>query len=259
MSKLAASSQIMASMEGTPMLVFRFEADKEQAAKTKSITMLLLRLESNKEQAARTGGGSCVTRRHQIHDGAPLGQDRRGLCVTRRHQNPSRRSCCVSKQTKNRQPGQKGDCVRPVVTKSITIVFESDDSNCKCQSRDSVAAPETSEVNKRLAKVETEIWSGRKSVVLLYVLVVLETLSVPDATSKEITREPSRPERIYHFLSPRQNNEPQTHEGSTTVLRAPPRPHKLIVGPPQACERLCRVALFRRANSSPELVPSFDV
>ena len=57
-----------------------------------------------------------------------------------------------------------------------------------------MAAPETSEGHKRPAEVETETWSGRTSIVLLYVLVVLETLSVPDATGKEITREPSRPE-----------------------------------------------------------------
>ena len=33
-----------------------------------------------------------------------------------------------------------------------TIVFESVSSNCTCQSRDSVAAPETSEGHKRFAK-----------------------------------------------------------------------------------------------------------
>ena len=107
---------------------------------------------------------------------------------------PSRCPSCVSKQTRNRQPRPKGLCVTrrrqnhhdaPVASQSRQGTSSKENgrlcvagchqihhdrlevrfSNCKCQSRDSVRAPETSESHKRSAKVETA------SVVLLHVLV----------------------------------------------------------------------------------------
>ena len=152
---------------------------QQQQQQPKTSSRRLFRLEEDNEQAAMTEGGLCATLRHQNHHDAHL-------------------------ESRSRQG---------TYSKEKTGVFKFDSSNCKCQSRDSVAAPVTSESHKRAVKV------GTASVVLLHVLVVLETLSVSEATCIEITRQPSRPEGVNHFHSLRQNRQPQRNPNNPRSKR----------------------------------------
>ena len=84
-----------------------------------------------------------------------------------------------------------------------------------------------------LARVVRDIWSGRNSVDLHSCSLYSKL-----ATNKEIARETSQPEGVYHFLSPRQTHPPKTSQTQK---------HLRFVGcrlmepcPPQAYERLCR-------------------